>query len=180
MNNLNTMNIPSHARPLLTLVCSACLLLPLEALARAHTHTVVGNRGTGTREITRHGANLNRATTVTGNNGKTWSHTYDRDVNRAEGTLEVSTGTTRPDGSTASRTLQRERAEGSRSVTGQATGFNGKTATLNSETVKTETGFDRQTTVVGSQGKTRETHAVISRDDNTTTRTVTRTKTPTP
>lgn len=180
MNNLDTMNTPTHYRPLLALVCSTCLLLPMEALARTRSHTVVGNRGTGTREVSRHGADLSRSTTVTANNGKAWNHTYDRDVNRAEGTLDVSSSTTRPDGSTATRTLQRERTEGSRTVTGQATGFNGKTATLDSETVKTDTGFDRQTTVVGPQGKTKETHVVVTRDGNSTTRTATHTKSPKP
>lgn len=180
VNTINVMKIPTHIRPLLTLVCSACVMLPIEAMARTHSHVVVGNRGTATREVSRHGSDLRRSTTVTGSNGKTWSHAYDRDANRAAGTLDVSSSTTRPDGSSASRTLQRQRTDGSRTVTGQATGFNGKTATLNSETVKTETGFDRETTVVGTQGNTKETHVVVAKDGHTTTRTTTRTKTPTP
>lgn len=165
--------------------------------------------GTGERNVQRDGrGNVGRDSTVTGANGQTATHSYDRtwDPSTQSGTVNAST--TRPDGSTSGRqstyektapgsgtvdgTYQRAngqtgtynatttKTEDGRTTTGTVTGANGKTATVNSSTTKTDDGLNHSTTKTGPAGASVTNAVDVSHEGDTTTVTRTRTVTPPP
>ncbi|HEY9248992.1 MAG TPA: hypothetical protein VIO38_07665 [Rariglobus sp.] len=184
------------------------LLLPASAGER-HGSGRNARGGTGERNVLRDGqGNVDRNSTVTGANGKTAAHNYDRtwDPSTQSGTVNAST--TRPDGSTSGRqstyektapgsgtvkgTYQRAngqtgtynatttKTEEGRTTTGSVTGANGKTATVNSSTTKTDDGLAHTATKTGPAGASVTNAVDVSHEDGTTTVTRTHTVTPPP
>ncbi|MFA6962854.1 MAG: hypothetical protein WC205_19010 [Opitutaceae bacterium] len=193
------------------LIALSTLVLPVlitPASARERHGSFFNARGgTGERNILRDGTgNVNRDTSLTGANGKTADHSYDRtwDPSTQSGTVNTSTthanGTTsgrqstyektgsgsgtvdgtyeRANGQTGTYNATTTKTEDGRTTTGTITGANGKTATVNSSTVKTDTGVNRTTTKTGPEGGSVTTDLDVSHDGNTTS--ATRTVTPPP
>jgi hypothetical protein len=156
------------------------VLLAPEAQARTRKSSHSGPRGTRESQVDRTPGSVNKSSTFTNNQGQTTAHTATRTADPKSGTVSASASTTLPDGRTASRTLESQRTETGRTTTGTATGFNGKTATIDSTTTRTGSDYNRDTTVTGPNGGKKETTVDVARQDGTTTRTVTRTATPAP
>jgi hypothetical protein len=184
------------------------LLTPVSAgERRASARTARG--GTGERNIQRDGrGNVGRDSTVTGANGQTAAHSYDRTWDPATQSGTVNASTTRPDGSTAGRqatyektapgsgtvdgTYQRAngqtgtynatttKTEDGRTTTGSVTGANGKTATVNNSTVKTDDGLNHTSTKTGPSGTSVTKDVNVSHEGDTTTVTRTHDVTPPP
>jgi hypothetical protein len=169
------MKSPSRLPAVLALTCLAFGLCSV-AEARERIRTGSGPRGNYSNKITRQPGSVQRDTTATGVNGQSVSHTKNRTIDPATGTLTSSASTTLPSGQTTSRSLTSQATETGRSTTATATGPNGNSATLNSSTNKTETGYTRTTSATGPNGQTASTQVDVSKEDGTTTRTATRTK----
>lgn len=103
---------------------------------------------------------------------------YHQQVSRGCGSFGYSDSFTRPNGQTASRSMNTQVTDTGRATHAQATGYNGRTATYNSTRVDNPDGYTRQVDKAGPNGGTLSKQVVVTDTNGTVTRSVTTTKTP--
>lgn len=103
---------------------------------------------------------------------------YQRQVSHTPGHLSASGSATLPNGKTATRNVTSDRTDTGRTTSAQVTGFNGKTATYNSTRTNTANGYTRQATATGPNGGAATKTVDVSQQNGTITRSVTTTVTP--
>ncbi len=156
-------------------------LAPLDGLARERSGRFTGARnGTVDRNVTRTPGKVDTSTTYTSPKGKVSTREATRTRDAATGTINGSSQTTLANGKTASGEFTSEKTDTGRTTTGDRTGFNGKTSTYESTRTNNDNGFTRDVTRTGPNGGTLEKDITVSKDGNTVTRTETTTKTPPP
>ncbi|MBL9211535.1 MAG: hypothetical protein JNL92_13780 [Opitutaceae bacterium] len=106
--------------------------------------------------------------------------TFQRQVTQTPGNLSASSSATLPNGKTASGNLTSQRTDTGRTTSAQATGFNGKTATYESTSTRTENGFTRQAEATGPKGGEAQKQVTVTRENGVVTRSATTTTSPRP
>ena len=154
----------------------ACLA-PEALAARERQRSGTSPRG-GQAEATarRERGNVERDATLTHPAGGTLDHSYRRTWDPSVGTGTVAAFTTRPDGTTSSRTGTLTRTEpGSGTSSGSFQRANGTTDTYQGQTTKTGTGRETTRSATTSDGKTASSAITTAKTDTGASRTAVRT-----
>lgn len=103
---------------------------------------------------------------------------YRQQTTRGGGNYSFSDSFTRPNGQTASRSLNSQATDSGRTTQAQATGYNGRSASYSSTRVDNPNGYTRQVDKAGPNGGTLSKQVVVTDTNGTVTRSVTTTKNP--
>lgn len=117
-----------------------------------------------------------RSTVVHGSRGAV----YQRHVHHTPGSFHASGSVTRRDGRTASRSFSTQATGTGRTTHARVTGFDGRSAAYDAWHTRTDHGFERQVSAIGPNGGSASKRVSVVREGGTTTRSVTRTRTPPP
>ena len=167
------------------LVASACafatlaLVQPSTLSAREHTGETTDDRGaTLDRDVQRDDGTVEKTAKYTSPSGQVSTRTATRTLDKSTGTVTGSAKTTLANGKTASSNFTSVKTDTGRTTTGQITGFNGKVSNYQSTTTRTANGFKREAVTTGPNGGTVTKDVDVTHEDGTTTRTATVTANP--